>query len=51
MVHIEFCKYILGTNKFASNDATRGEHGRYPIAIEIIVHSVKILVITKKVCY
>ena len=40
-VHIKFCKYILGTNKFTSNDATRGELGRYQIAIEIIVHSVK----------
>ena len=34
-VHIKFCKYILGTNKFTSNDATRGELGRYPIAIQL----------------
>ena len=47
-VHTKFCKYILGTNKFTSNDATRGELGRYPIATEIIVHSVKYWLSLKK---
>ena len=31
LIHIRFCKYLLGVNKKASNLAALGECGRYPI--------------------
>ena len=31
LIHIRFCKYLMGVNKKASNLATLGEFGRYPI--------------------
>ena len=31
LIHIKFCKYLLGVNKTASNLAALGECGRYPI--------------------
>ena len=31
LIHIRFCKYLLGVNKTASNLAALGECGRYPI--------------------
>ena len=48
-VHLKFCKYILGVSKRASNLATMGELGRYPLMINCIVKVYKYLhhVITK----
>ena len=40
-VHIKYCKYVLGVHRNASNHATRGELGSYPIAIDLICHYIK----------
>lgn len=40
-VHVKYCKYILGVHRNTSNHATRGELGSYPIAIDLICHSIK----------
>lgn len=34
-VHLSFCKFVLGINKKASNLATRGELGAYPLYITV----------------
>ena len=36
ILNIKLCKYILGVNKHATNDAVRGELGQYPVLISII---------------
>ena len=33
--HLRFCKSYLGVNKKATNDACRGELGRFPIKLNI----------------
>ena len=40
-VDIKFCKLLLGVNKRAVNHAVRGEIGKYPVAIGLIIHSLK----------
>ena len=38
-LNIKLCKYILGVNKSLTNDAVRGELGRFPLLINILNHS------------
>ena len=38
---IKHCKYILGVNKSTNNTAVRGELGAYPLAIYVILQSIK----------
>ena len=33
IINMKLCKYILGVNKHATNDAVRGERGRFPIFV------------------
>lgn len=40
-VNIKLCKYLLNVNKRASNDAVRGELGRYPLYIKAIEQMIK----------
>jgi sorting nexin-29 len=40
-LHLKFCKYTLGVHKKTSNMATLSELGRYPIAIDKIIQSMK----------
>ncbi len=40
-LNLKYCKFILGVNRKASNAATRGELGRYPIIIFIIKQVIK----------
>ena len=39
---LRFCKSLLGIHKKSSNIATRGELGRYPIIIHILILSIKL---------
>ena len=39
-LHMKFCKYILGTHKYATNAAVLGELGRFPILINILDHTI-----------
>ena len=51
-VHLKFCKYILGTNKFTTNVMIYGEHGRHPINIEITGKILNFWAsMTQNVCY
>ena len=34
--HLKFCKLYLGVNRKASNLASRGELGRYPLQVAIV---------------
>ena len=43
MLHLKFCKYILGVSSKATNLAVRGETGRYPLLIQIIANMFKYL--------
>ena len=38
---VKFRKYLLGVNKKASNLAVRGELGRYPLFIDVVLSLVK----------
>ena len=40
-IHIKHCKYVLGVQRRSSNIATKGELGRYPVAIEMIIGCIK----------
>ncbi|MEW8544951.1 MAG: reverse transcriptase family protein, partial [Candidatus Thiodiazotropha sp.] len=40
-LNIQLCKFILGVNKKASNQAVMGELGRYPLYIDAIVLMIK----------
>ena len=40
-LNVKFCKYLLGVNKKASNLAVRGELGRYPFLIDVVLSMVK----------
>lgn len=42
-LHIKFLKYILGVHKKSSNDAVKGELGRYPLYFEALCSTVKYL--------
>ncbi len=35
-VHLKYCKYILGVHRLATNNAIRGELGRFPLLLEAI---------------
>ncbi len=36
-IHLSFCKYILGVHRKAVNAAVRGETGRYPLGVDMMV--------------
>ncbi len=40
-LNLKYCKFILGVNSKASNAATRGELGRYPVIIYVIKQVIK----------
>ena len=40
-VNVKLCKYLLGVSKYATNDAVKGELGRYPLLISILTLSMK----------
>ena len=40
-INIKFCKYLLGLNKKASNLEVRGELGRYPLYIDVVLSMIK----------
>ena len=40
-VNKKFGKLLLGVNKRAVNHAVRGKIGKYPVAIGLIIHSLK----------
>ena len=40
-INIKFCKFILNVNKYACNNGVRGELGRYPLHIDIILAMIK----------
>ena len=39
--NVKLCKYILGTHKSSTNNAVKGELGRYPLPTNIIDHTVR----------
>ena len=41
LLHIKFCKLILGVHRKATNHAVRGVLGSLPILIPILCHSIK----------
>ena len=38
-MNVKLCKYLLGVHKSCTNDAVRGELGRFPILINILNHA------------
>ena len=42
IINMKLCKYILGVNKHATNDAVRGELGRFPLLFQIMQRSFNI---------
>ena len=38
-INVKLCKYLLGVHKKSTNNAVRGELGRYPILINVLEHS------------
>ena len=38
-LNVRLCKYLLGVHRKSTNDAVRGETGRFPILITILNHS------------
>ena len=41
VVHLKFCKYMLGVHKHSTNDAVRGELGSLPISLTFTKHALK----------
>ncbi len=39
-LHIKCCKLILGVNRTSTNAAVRGELGSFPLALDMIIHSI-----------
>ena len=39
IINMKLCKYILGVNKHATNDAVRGQLGRFPLLFQIMQRS------------
>ena len=39
LVQINFLKWLLGVNKYCSNNACRAETGRFPMKIEVLANS------------
>ena len=40
-INVKLCKYVLGVSRKSSNDAVRGELGRYPILLMTMHHWIK----------
>ena len=40
-LNLKFCKYLLGVNEKASNLTVRGELGRYPLLIDVVLSMIK----------
>ena len=40
-VNLKVCKFVLGVKRNAANAAVRGELGLYPVAIDMLSHSIK----------
>ena len=40
-LNVKLCKYLLGVHKKSTNNAVRGELGRYPIFVNVLEHSVR----------
>ena len=40
-LNIKLCKYLLGVGRKTTNAAVRGELGRYPLLLNVLVHSFK----------
>ena len=40
-LHVQFCKYLLGVGKKATNAAAKSELGRHAVLPELLAHSVK----------
>ena len=40
-LNVKLCKYILGVHKKSTNNAVRGELGRYPLLINVFEHAVR----------
>jgi hypothetical protein len=38
--HLKFCKILLGVHRLTTNNAVRGELGRYPLLLDIIISMV-----------
>ena len=41
VVHLKFCKYMLGAHKHSTNDAVRGELGSFPISLTFTKRALK----------
>ena len=41
IVHLKFCKYMLGVHKHSTNDAVHGELGSFPISPTFTKHALK----------
>jgi hypothetical protein len=42
--HLKFCKLYLGVNRKASNVASRGELGKFPILLPIIKRTLSYII-------
>ena len=40
-LNVKLCKYLLGVHKSSTNNAVRGELGRYPLLINILNHAIR----------
>ena len=51
-LHVKFCKRVLGVHRKASNNACRGELGRYPLMVDICTSVIKFYqrLICKETC-
>ena len=41
IIHLKFCRFILGVNRKATNIAVRAELGRRPLLVDLVVQSAK----------
>ena len=46
IINMKLCKYILVVNKHATNDAVRGERGRFPLLFQVMQRSLNFYSIT-----
>ena len=51
LLHIKFCKLILGVHRKATNHAVRGDLGSLPILIPMLCHSIKYWWHLNDLCY
>ena len=40
-IHTKFCKNIIGANKYTTNITTKGETGRFPLAVNALMLTIK----------